>query len=309
MSVKANITKSPINKENTLKLLFKCKDHTVSNEVFSLLKDYKSEILITSPQPKIEDLEKYYESKEYISHTDSNKSFIDKVYQKVKKFTINNKVKYIKKLNSKEKTILDIGCGTGDFLAACKKELFNTVGVEPNKNARVLAKSKLEILTSNTNNINNDYPKVYESLNNLEETFDIITMWHVLEHIPNLEEYIIQLKKLLKPNGYLIIAVPNYKSFDAKYYKEFWAAYDVPRHLWHFSKKSISLLFKKVEMEVIKIIPMKFDSYYVSLLSEKIKSNKSTLIKPFFIGWLSNVKAISTKEYSSLIYIIKNKNN
>jgi 2-polyprenyl-3-methyl-5-hydroxy-6-metoxy-1,4-benzoquinol methylase len=308
MNKENNITKSPINKENALELFLKCKDFTVSNEIFTLLKDKITEILITNPQPKIEDLNKYYESDLYISHTDSNKSFIDKIYQKVKIYAIDKKIKLIKKSSDNiiDKNILDIGCGTGAFLSACKKEHLNVVGVEPNKNARVLAKSKLEILTSNSNNINNDYPKVYETINALEETFDIITMWHVLEHVPNLEDYINQLKKLLKPNGVLIIAVPNYKSFDASHYKEFWAAYDVPRHLWHFSKKSISLLFKKINMEVIKTIPMKFDSYYVSLLSEKYKTGKSNILKAFFIGWLSNIKAYSTKEYSSLIYIIKN---
>jgi predicted SAM-dependent methyltransferase len=131
-------------------------------------------------------------------------------------------------------------------------------------------------------------------------------MWHVLEHVPNLVEYISKLRELLKENGTLIIAVPNYKSYDAKYYKQFWAAYDVPRHLWHFSQKSISLLFKKENMLVEKTLPMKLDSFYVSLLSEKYKAKKSNYLKAFFIGLLSNLKAISTKEYSSLIYVIKN---
>ncbi len=309
MNTENNTIKPPINKGTALKVYLKCKDFTVSNEVFSLLRDESLGLLITSPQPKLEKLSKYYESGNYISHTDSNKSLIDKLYQKVKKFAIKKKLTLINKQTSKEnrdKTILDIGCGTGDFLLACKQGRWNVVGVEPNKNARVLAKSKLEILTSNYTVLNNQYPKIHETVNTVEEQFDVITLWHVLEHIPNLEKYIIQLKKLLKPNGTLIIAVPNYKSYDAKYYKEFWAAYDVPRHLWHFSQKSISLLFKKENMKVAKTLPMKFDSYYVSLLSEKYKTGKSNLFKAFFIGLKSNFKALSSKEYSSLIYVLKN---
>ena len=150
--------------------------------------------------------------------------------------------------------------------------------------------------------------KLFNDINELEKEnkFDVITMWHVLEHVPNLEKYISQLKQLLKPNGRLVIAVPNYKSFDAKYYKEFWAAYDVPRHLWHFSQKAIKDLFEKENMIVEKTIPMKLDSFYVSLLSEKYKNGKSNPVKAFHVGLLSNIKAKRTKEYSSLIYILKN---
>ena len=138
-----------------------------------------------------------------------------------------------------------------------------------------------------------------------EVRYDVITMWHVLEHVPNLEEYIGKLRTLLKKDGIIIIAVPNFKSFDAEYYREFWAAYDVPRHLWHFSKKSIQILFERSGMKVIETLPMKFDSYYVSLLSQKYKTGKSNMMKAFYIGFLSNIKAIRSKESSSLVYLIK----
>ncbi|WP_407704737.1 class I SAM-dependent methyltransferase [Tenacibaculum tangerinum] len=147
---------------------------------------------------------------------------------------------------------------------------------------------------------------LFENLTEIEQKkFDVITLWHVLEHVPNLAEYIQQLKLLLKPNGTLIVAVPNYKSFDAKHYKEFWAAYDVPRHLWHFSRTSISKIFSFVNMKIEKTIPMKFDSFYVSLLSEKNKTKKIRPICAFFIGLKSNIKAKQSGEYSSLIYILK----
>ncbi len=290
------ISNSPID-NNTLKPYLKCLDYTVSKQEFSILKDEESELLITSPRPKSEDLGSYYESESYISHTDSKHTLLDKIYQIVKKYSITKKVRLVQSFmnaNASEKSVLDIGCGTGDFLEACQKKGFRISGIEPNEKAKSIAEKKLP------QKINSDIFKLSP------QQFDCISMWHVLEHVPNLTDYILELKKKLKPKGVLIIAVPNHKSYDAKYYGKFWAAFDVPRHLWHFSKKSIQLLFEKNELKVIKTIPMKFDSFYVSILSEKYKTKKGNLIKAFYIGLKSNIKAMRTKEYSSIIYIIKN---
>ena len=285
--------------ENKKKVILTCKDNTVSNESFDLILDENLDMLITFPQPKEGELSKYYKSEAYISHTDASKSLFDKVYQTVKNYTIKQKIKLINSLNSENKTILDIGCGTGDFLKACKKDGWKIIGIEPDEGARNLTIKKTEI-SIHTN--------IEELVENTSNKFDVITMWHVLEHVPNLQEYINSLKNLLKPNGVLIIAVPNYKSYDAVYYGKFWAAYDVPRHLWHFSQKSINLLFKDIGLELVKTLPMKFDAYYVSLLSEKYKSGKSNPVKAFYRGFLSNLKAKQNKEYSSLIYALKNIN-
>ncbi|QCX41142.1 class I SAM-dependent methyltransferase [Aureibaculum algae] len=284
-------------KNNTLEPYISCEDYTVSHETFSISIDKESELLVTTPQPKEEDLGKYYESEDYISHSDTKKSVVDKLYHSVRSYTIKKKVKLINSLNADEKTILDIGAGTGDFLAACKNDGWKVTGVEPNEKAVELLNSKL----------GGSRVQIFSDINELNsESYDVITMWHVLEHVPNLKEYIAKLKLLLKPNGTLIVAVPNFKSFDANHYKEFWAAYDVPRHLWHFSRKSISDLFGQENMKVEKVLPMKFDSFYVSLLSEKYKTGKSNLVKAFWVGLKSNSKARSSKEYSSLIYVIKN---
>ena len=284
---------------NKKKPFLKCVDHTVSRETFTLLRDSKYDLLLTHPKPNNEELGKYYESEAYISHTDANKSLFDKVYQTVKNHTIKQKLKLINSLNTEDKTILDIGCGTGDFLETCRNDQWSISGIEPNDGARSIAVNKTEysILSS-----------IEELLNNDLNQFDVITMWHVLEHVPDLSEYIISLKKLLKPKGILIVAVPNYKSYDAKYYGKFWAAYDVPRHLWHFSKRSMETIFREHNFKIVKILPMKFDAYYVSLLSEKYKSGSSNPIKAFYRGLLSNLKAKKNKEYSSLIYVIKNLN-
>tara|TARA_R110001583_G_scaffold35585_1_gene118201 strand:+ start:51097 stop:51957 length:861 start_codon:yes stop_codon:yes gene_type:complete len=275
-----------------------CQDFTVTNQKFDLVYNNELDMLETFPQPKVEDLALYYESSTYISHTDAKESLTDKLYQAVKKFTLNKKLKLINSFETEQKNLLDIGCGTGDFLLNCKNNGWNVVGVEPNINARYLAETKIS---------ENNTSRIYSELDFINsEKFDVITLWHVLEHIPNLNEYISKLKLLLKPNGVLVVAVPNYKCYDAKYYKEYWAAYDVPRHLWHFSKKSMHLLFSKEKMVVAKIYPMIFDSFYVSLLSEKNKRGTTNLIVAFCIGLVSNLKAFATKEYSSLIYVIKN---
>ena len=274
------------------KIKFKTKDYLVSQENFNLIFDKESDMLITEPQPK--NLEKYYDPKNYISHSDDKNSFIEKVYQQVKKITLNKKVKLIDQYSLDEKSILDIGCGTGEFLAYAKNKNWHTVGVEVNQNARNKALNKKLI--------------IYKSLEDLpNRQFNIISLWHVLEHLPNLNEKISLIKTKLDDNGTLIIAVPNYKSYDAKHYKELWAAYDTPRHLWHFSQDAIKILFNKHNFKVTKTLPMYFDSFYVSLLSEKYKNGKSNYLKAFYRGLMSNIKAKSNGEYSSLIYILKKK--
>lgn len=280
-----------------------CIDHTVTKEKFNLEWDSQSEMYITTPRPDERELFKYYASEAYISHTDSRDSLIDKLYQAVKNYTIKQKLKLTEQFKLCDKSILDIGCGTGDFIVACKNHGWEVNGIEPNEKARQLTVKKLQL----KNNLKNE-KIIYSDIQELVEAnkrYDVITMWHVLEHVYNLKEYIKQLKKLLDTNGTLIIAVPNFNSFDAEHYKDKWAAYDVPRHLWHFSRKSIEFLFEKEGLKVSDTLPMKFDAYYVSLLSEKYKSGRSNFIKAFYYGLISNLKAKRTNEYSSLIYIIK----
>ena len=271
----------------------KVKDHSVSQEIFDLYFDESLDMLVISPQPDSENLGKYYDSPNYISHTDGNKSLFEKLYQAVKNIALKNKLNLINSLSENKGKILDIGAGTGDFLAFVKQNGWQTIGVEPSQKAKEIALKKEVEFANETSELEN-------------QSFDIITMWHVLEHVPDLEKQIHELKRLLKPNGTLIVAAPNFKSFDANHYKEFWAAYDVPIHFWHFSKTAIKLLFEKQNMKLEKVLPMKFDAFYVSLLSEKYKTGKMKYIKAFFIGLKSNFKAKQTSEYSSHIYILKN---
>ncbi|MFB9052009.1 class I SAM-dependent methyltransferase [Formosa undariae] len=273
----------------------KCKDYSVSGEYFELYQDANLDILITSPQPKEEVLGKYYKSEDYISHTDSKRNLFEKAYHVVKGIALKRKLSLINSFSSEEKTLLDVGCGTGDFLQIAKTNGWEACGLEPDVDARQLA-------------INKVGDTVYDpsKMNTLKDhSFDVITLWHVLEHLPNLDSHIENYKRLLKPSGVLIIAVPNFKSYDAQYYKSFWAAFDVPRHLWHFSQTGISRVLGKQQFKVVNTLPMIFDAFYVCLLSEKYKSGKMNFVKAFKIGLQSNLKAKQSGEYSSLIYVAK----
>ena len=270
------------------------KDFSVSGESFSLLLNEEYQILKTHPQPTLDKLGSYYEFEDYISHTDGKRTLFEKMYHFIKRKALRDKVSLINSYQPLKGRILDIGAGTGDFLLEAKNQNWEILGIEPNDKAKRIAVGK--------------GIKFGDTIEKLESnSFDVITMWHVLEHVPDVEHQVAELKRLLKPSGTIIIAVPNFKSYDANHYKEFWAAYDVPRHLWHFSKTAIEKLFDKQNMNLEDIKPMWFDSFYVSLLSEKYKTGKMNFISGFFIGLISNVSGFFKKEFSSHIYVLKNK--
>lgn len=268
-------------------------DHSVSHEEFSLQIDKELDLVYTNPQPESDKLSSYYESEDYISHTDSKRSWFERVYQIVKTLAIKNKIGLVNRLQERKGTLLDIGAGTGDFLIKAKDVGWEILGVEPSEKARSLALSKGVTIIENT--------EILE-----DHSVDVITMWHVLEHVPDIEKQIKELKRLLKPSGTILIAVPNFNSFDAKHYGTYWAAYDVPRHLWHFSRTAMHKLFAREKLQVQKERPLVFDAFYVALLSEKYKTGSINLINGFRIGLQSNWSARKTKEYSSVIYEIRN---
>ncbi len=285
----------PICNSTETKLFLSCVDHTVSRETFDIVQCNSCDFRFTNPRPEESKLGEYYKSEEYVSHSNTKKGFVNSTYQLVRKYTLLKKLQLISK-HFKTGKILDIGCGTGEFLNTCKIAKWNTLGVEPSPEARKMA----------TENYGLDVREELEIKNLESERFDVITMWHVLEHVPKLNERIEDLKRLIKTNGIIIIAVPNCNSLDAKTYKEQWAAYDVPRHLYHFTPKDIESIFKKHGLKTVQILPMVFDSFYVSMLSEKIKTGKTNIIKSLWNGFRSNVAGARTgKTYSSQIYIIR----
>lgn len=271
------------------------KDYFLTEEEFELFQDSDTGLLYTVPQP-LDSLGKYYESENYISHTDSKKTIFERFYQIAKSINLNNKLNLINEV-SKGKKILDYGCGVGDYLEFMQKNGYDVLGMEPNEAARKIAQTKI-----------GQSKVISKELKNINEKFDVITLWHVLEHIPNLNEIIGELKNHLTYNGVLIIAVPNHQSYDAKYYGKYWAAYDVPRHLWHFSDKSMSNLLSHFGMKIEKISPMKLDAFYVSLLSEKYKGNKFGYFNAIKVALKSNYLAKNNGQYSSLIYTIRANN-
>ncbi len=270
-------------------------DHFLSKESFQLVKCSSCKFVFTNPRPRAEDLQKYYESEDYFSHSKKNKGLITVLYNAVKNYSLYKKYNLISRHKSAGK-ILDIGCATGEFLNYFYKKGWGTMGIEPAKNPRNFA----------INNYGLDV-KPEESIDELTaKNFDVITMWHVLEHVPELNKRIQQIEKLLKDDGFLLIALPNYLSWDANYYKHHWAGYDVPRHLYHFSPSTISELLRKFHFNIFEIQPMKFDSFYVSLLSEKYKSAKMGFANAFVNGLKSNIHAkINNNNYSSIIYLAK----
>ena len=272
-----------------------CKDYTVSGEKFEIWECKNCTQRFTQNIPGNKEIGKYYQSENYISHSDTSKGFINHLYHKVRKRTLIQKRNLIEHTTGKRTgNILDVGCGTGAFLHTMKNANWNITGLEPDKTAREKA---LELY--------NLHLDTSEKLYRLPaQTFDAITMWHVLEHVHELHAYIGQLKKILKPGGNLFIAVPNYTSYDAGVYKEYWAAYDVPRHLYHFSPQSMKKLLSSHGMKLEKMKPMWYDSVYVSMLSEQYKTRKPHPLKALMIGCISNLKTLfDTKKCSSVIYV------
>ena len=265
-------------------------DHMVSREEFQLRYETQWDLLRTEPVPAPDRLPSYYQSDEYLSHKDEDNSLFGRVYMGLRKWSIKQKYKRISSRGGSTKRLLDIGCGTGDFLYLAQQSGWDTLGVEPDDNARSLALSK-----------DLDVRAQWEDLD--EPRFDVITMWHVLEHIPQLELCCEKLIHLLKPGGTLIIAVPNYRSWDALYYGAYWAAYDVPRHLWHFSKNSFSLMFQDA-LALEAISPMYLDPFYVALLSEKYRGKKIVWVRAIMSGMRSILFGWNKGEHSSHIYTL-----
>ena len=277
-------------------------DYTVSRKQFEIWECASCTIRFTQHVPDAAAMSDYYQSENYISHTDTSKGLVNRLYHYVRKQTLAGKHKLITSALIKSqhdkpgtKKILDIGAGTGAFVHYMQSHGWDATGLEPDERARQRAASIHEVKLLPA-----------EDLYSIEaNSFDAISLWHVLEHVHALHDYLEQLKKILSGNGRIFIAVPNYTSYDASLYKNYWAAYDVPRHLYHFSPVAMKKLLARHSLQLYAIHPMWYDSFYISMLSEKYKTGKSSIVKGFFNGGISNFKAMSNKEHcSSLIYVL-----
>lgn len=294
-----HIEQCPICKNRRFESFLKCTDFYASKETFLLEKCTQCRFVFTQDFPSETENGKYYAVEDYVSHSNTNKGLVNKMYHLVRKIALRSKANLVGKVFTKEPgCLLDIGCGTGYFLNEMKQKHWVVTGIEKDGASRLFAKEKFDIDT-----------QVGDYLYSIPaQKKDVITMWHVLEHIEPLSAALTQVNKILKDDGILIVALPNINSCDAQYYKQYWAAYDVPRHLWHFSPDNFKLLAANHGLEVVDIKPMHFDVFYISMLSEKYKNAKlATLIGGLkgFVFFCKNV--FHNQKSSSLIYILKKK--
>jgi SAM-dependent methyltransferase len=285
------ITNCPVCGGTSFEHFLTCKDYTVSQESFNIVSCKECNFKFTNPRPDDSEIWKYYKSEDYVSHSDTRKGLINRLYHAVRSRTLKQKLGLISKYVSRG-TILDYGCGTGMFLKTCSDAGWRSYGFEPDPDARRLAsEKKLNVVKSK------------DEL--ASQRFDIISLWHVLEHVTDLAPTLQFFSGSISDRGRLIIAVPNYTCDDANHYKEFWAGYDVPRHIYHFEINTLSRLLGKHGFILEETKPMVFDSYYVSMLSEKYKTGAINYFKAFIRGFWSNLAAKDSSQYSSVIYIFK----
>lgn len=280
-------------------------DHLFSGESFPLLRNCASGLLITGHAPSGENLAKYYKSDNYISHSDSNSGILNRLYKIARRITIPKKYRLIRPFlpkDSEKGTLLDVGSGTGYFAEYVQRRGHRVTGVEQSEEARRWAKIHFGVTC---------FPSLLgESLP--ESSIDVITLWHVLEHIETLKEHFARFRTLLKPKGALVVAVPNPISYDCRHYGVQWAAYDVPRHLWHFSPETLKTLAHKEGFRCIRVKRMPLDAFYIATLSEKQqgKGRILSILKGFWIGTLGGIRSLFRKsESSSLIYIFRKDGN
>lgn len=270
------------------------KDEFLTKKDFHICECLNCGLLYTMPRPSKEKIGAYYKSDEYYSHQENKKGFVPRLYEAIKKINLKHKFR----LASRDLPVgklLDIGCGVGDFLHVAENKGWQCTGVEPSEEAREIARQRIkgDLLYS-------------EDLEQLpDQSFDLITMWHVLEHVDDLKWQVAQLQRLIKPNGRIVIAVPNYRSYDGRFYNAYWAAYDVPRHLNHFNKTVITKIFKTSGLSLVSMDKLIWDAYYISFMSEQYKHHFMPLVRGVFRGLVSNAKARRSGEWSSLVYVFR----
>lgn len=287
----------PVCHSSHIQKIFAAKDYTVSQELFEIWQCAHCSLRFTQDVPALDAIGNYYRSEDYISHTETTKGIVNALYLQVRKITLRSKKRFVEDQTGITRgNILDVGAGTGAFLHFMQQHGWQTEGLEPDQGAIARAEKQYGLKLKSPN----------ELFRLPAASFDAITLWHVLEHVHQLHDYMQQLKSLLKPGGRLFIAVPNYTSYDAIKYGAHWAAYDVPRHLYHFSPAAMHELSNRHGLSIIKWQPMWFDSFYVSMLSEKYKNGGAGLVPGFLRGLRSNSKALSNaRKASSLIYVLK----
>lgn len=277
-----------------ISLALKTSDFSISKEYYEIWQCSSCQLKFTQNIPDQENIGPYYKSEDYISHSDNKKGIVNKVYHMVRSYMLGRKERIVREYSANKK-VLDYGTGTGYFANELKKNQYKVQAIEIDSDARNYAKSQFGLDV-----------RPIDYLFSCTDTFDAITLWHVFEHIYDLPTYVKHFSRILDKNGHLIIAVPNSDSIDAKTYQSMWAAYDVPRHIWHFTPTTLPKVVEKHGFSLVKKYKMPFDSFYVSLLSEKYKGSRMQLIKGLIQGMKSYIGAINNVDNcSSVIYVFK----
>lgn len=282
----------PLCNATTFELKLESRDYFLTKEQFRIVTCSNCSLSFTNPRPKTTELGKYYKSDDYISHSNQANTLTNRLYKLVRNFTLWQKYKLIQSRLANSSVIdhLDFGCGTGHFINYTKRKGWNSIGFEPDNTS-----------------YNHHNHLIFNDINQIskDRTFDVITLFHVLEHVAELNVTIQVLLSKLKPSGILLLALPNHKSADAVHYSEYWAGYDLPRHLHHFSQESVQQLSIKHGIKIDRTVPMFFDSFYVSILSEKYRKSNFAFPKGIINGIKSNISANKNMQYSSLIYLLR----
>ncbi|MFP4025139.1 MAG: class I SAM-dependent methyltransferase [Thiohalospira sp.] len=287
----------PLCQSSKIQSFINLKDYSISKEKFEIWQCTQCNFLFTQNIPNEDSIGSYYASEEYISHSDTKKGIVNRLYHIARKIMLEKKYRLIKKISS-GKSILDIGCGTGYFLNYMQKRGYQTLGVEVSDDARAFGKQNFKL---------NIFPPDHLLNNKIGRQYNVITLWHVLEHIYDPKSYIQKISNILEEDGVLIVALPNPDSFDARFYKNYWAGYDVPRHIWHFTPQTIAR-FVSEHFTINKLKRLPFDSFYNSLLSEKYRNKKFPFFRGISIGFISYLLSlINVKKSSSMIYVLKKK--
>lgn len=292
---KVHYTHCPVCSSTSINPLLTVKDHSVSKEEFVIWQCSNCSLRFTQDVPDETAIGPYYQSPDYISHSNTDKGLLNKIYKRVRNFTLQEKASLIIRYTKEKGNLLDIGAGVGAFLKQMQEKQWNVTGIEPDEGARSRAKHIFGIDLLPASHLQQLQPG----------SFDAITLWHVLEHVESLHDYVQKLGELLHQDGKIFIAVPNYTSADAGIYGNYWAAYDVPRHLYHFTPKSMEVLMQQHGLKIIAKKPMWFDAFYISLLSSKYRKGKTSWLGAGLSGLRSNINAFFNKDAtSSLIYIV-----
>lgn len=288
-------THCPVCNSTAIHPLLDVKDHSVSGETFAVWQCDDCTLRFTQDVPDETSIGPYYQSPDYISHSNTRKGLVNQLYQEVRNYTLNQKARLIDHTTEEKGRVLDLGAGTGAFLHTMKNRGWQTIGLEPDAGARAQAQQLYGL----------ELGQLHDMDRLTENSFDAVTLWHVLEHVHQLNDTLDRIHKLLRPKGKLFIAVPNYQSLDGSAYKTYWAAYDVPRHLYHFTPKSMEVLMKNHGFTIRAKKRMWFDSFYISLLSSKYRNGRTRWVSAFFNGLISDIKALANKNAcSSIVYVI-----